>query len=263
VIGQLDFQALDGLAFAAARGRLGNQIPVLSAQELGPLVELHQLAASGLLPPPHQCPWLAPAELAGLIHALAEGRREWLCPNGRQLGLLRTGSTSPTDTIVWTKFGLAAQQAASAAGFPRMVAAQLSAAAGELYSNIYEHSGAASTGLIAFLATPGSFEFAVCDSGVGVLASLRSCPEYRTLADAGAALQFAISDGVSRHGSGAHRGHGFRPLFVGLANLKSLLRFRSGDHVLTIDGTIAGSMPSRPAQKPSARGLLISVRCEL
>lgn len=263
VTGQLDFRTLDGLAFAAALGRLGNQVPGLAAEELGPVVELHQLAASGLLPPLHQCHWLAPVDLAGLIRALTDGRREWFCSNGKRMGLLRATASQPTDTTVWTRFGLAAQQAAAAAGFPRTVAAQLSAAAGELYSNIYEHSGAPSTGMVVFLAKPGRFEITVCDIGMGVLTSLRSCPEYSTLTDGAAALRLAISEGVSRHGPAAHRGHGFRPLFIGLANLKSFLRFRSGDHALTIDGISAGSMPLHSSQKPSARGLSITVRCEL
>ncbi|MGT2503243.1 hypothetical protein ACVOMS_25545 [Bradyrhizobium guangxiense] len=47
----LTFAALDGIAFAAARDRLG-ALPEYVAGDLGPLIEMIQLARTGLLPPP-------------------------------------------------------------------------------------------------------------------------------------------------------------------------------------------------------------------
>jgi len=136
------------------------------------------------------------------------------------------------------------------------------AAVGELYSNVYEHSGAAATGLVAFRALPHRFEFVVSDRGIGVLDSLRSCADYEALSDCGEALRLTLTDGVSRHGADAGRGRGFRPLFVGLANLDGALRFRSGDHALIIDGSNPSLMIARTAQKPPLKGFMISVACK-
>ena len=82
------------------------------------------------------------------------------------------------------------------AGFPRKIAAQLAAAIGELYSNIYEHCGAPGTGLIAFRAQSNRFEFAVADRGIGVLESLRTCGDYTALSDPGEAP--AVGTGFDR-----------------------------------------------------------------
>lgn len=259
----LDFAALDGIAFAAERGRLhGRELPRLKAGDIGPVIELFQLAASGLVPTPRRAAWLFLDGLDAFERALDDGRSRWVCPEGRRIGFLRTQRSPPQDETLWTGFGLAAQQAATVAGFPRKIAAQLAAALGEIYSNIYEHSGAPGTGLIAFRAEPDRFEFAVADRGIGVLESLRTCGEYTALSDYDEALRLALTDGVSRYGRGTDRGHGFRPLFVGLANLNGALRFRSGDHALLIDGRNPSLMTARPAQKPRIPGFFISVICE-
>jgi len=258
----LDFTALDGLAFAAERGRLANGVPRLAARELGPLVEMALLARGGLLPAPETAKWLQLDGLGALYSAIKSGHRHWICPSARRIGFLRAEGRPPTDETIWTGFGLAAQQAAAAAGFPARIAAQLAAALGELHSNVYEHSGAPATGLVAFRAAPDRFEFVVSDRGLGVLESLRSCTDYSGLTDHGEALRLTLKDGVSRHGANAGRGFGFRPLFIGLANLNGALRFRSGDHALVIDGSNPSPMTARTAQKPSLKGLMISVACE-
>ena len=259
-----DFAALDGIAFAAERGRLsGQELPRLKAHDIGPVIELSQLAVEVPVPSPRKAAaWLHLDGLDALARALDEGRAQWLSPDGRRMGFLRMGRNPPEDETVGTGFVLAAQQAATAAGFPKRVAAQLTAALGELYSNIHEHSGAAGTGLIAFRAQAGRFEFTAADRGIGVLESLRSCGAYAALSDHGKALRLTLTDGISRHGPDAGRGHGFRPLFVGLANLNGALRFRSGDHALLIDGRNPSLMTARPAQKPRILGFFVSVVCE-
>jgi hypothetical protein len=73
-----------------------------------------------------------------------------------------------------------------------------------------------------------------------------------------------VSDnGVSRFGPQAKRGDGFRPLFIGLANLNGSLRFRSGDHALIIDGRKLDVIAAKTAQKVHLQGFLISVACRL
>jgi anti-sigma regulatory factor (Ser/Thr protein kinase) len=258
-----DFAALDGLAFAAERGRLSGLAPAqMVARDLGPVIELGQLAAGGLLPAPEQAAWLNLDGVGALYRALVGGKSQWVCPDGRRIGFLRTGRSPPASEAVWTGFGLAAQQGAVAAGFPKSIGAQLAAALGELYSNLYEHSDAPETGLIAFRAGLNRFEFVVADRGIGVRESLRSCGEYAALDDHGEALRLTLTDGVSRHGPGADRGHGFRPLFVGLANLNGGLRFRSGDHALVMNGRNPSLVSAQLAQKPLIPGFFISVVCE-
>jgi hypothetical protein len=73
----------------------------------------------------------------------------------------------------------------------------------------------------------------------------------------------ALQDGNSRYGVAAGRGMGFRPLFIALANLNGTLRFRSGDHALTIDGHSPTLIMAKLAQKPHIRGLIASVSCFL
>lgn len=257
----LDFAAVDGLAFAAECGRLNGQaIPAFVAKDIGPLIEFSQLSAVGTLPPLGSSPLMRLSGLTKFVDALESGRSQWFCPTSRHKGLLRTEHSPPADAV-WTGFGLSAQKAAKAAGFPRRIACQFVAAMGEFYNNIYEHAKTPDTGIIAFSAMPDRFEFVVADRGIGVLNSLRSTATYCALADHGKALQLVLTDGVSRYGAATNRGHGFRPLFVGLANLNGSLRFRSGDHALLINGQQPSLMNARVAQKPDLQGFLIAVSC--
>jgi anti-sigma regulatory factor (Ser/Thr protein kinase) len=254
-----DFETLDGLAFAAERGRLNGRTPALiSARDLGPVIELSELASTGLLPRPEQAKWLNLDGLSILNRVLSSGRSQWISPDGRRIGVLRMAA-QPRDETAWI---FAAQKAAAMAGFPRIIAQQLAAAIGELHSNVYEHSRAPQSGLMAFRAGTSNFEFVVTDRGIGVLESLRTCPEYAHLRDHGEALKLALNEGVSRFGPNTGHGFGFRPIFVGLANIKGYLRFRSGDHALIIDGTEPSLMTARPAQKPLLPGFFISVNCK-
>ena len=107
-----------------------------------------------------------------------------------------------------------------------------------------------------------NFEFVVSDRGVGVLETLRTCPAYSHVADHGKALMLALTDGVSRFGPNTGHGSGFRPIFNGLANLKGLLRFRSGDHALTLDGTSSALTTAKPTQKTAISGFIAWVTCK-
>ena len=162
-IGAFDFAALDDLAFAAERGRLNEDaIPALNAQEIGPVLELVRLSSqSRLLPTPQTASWLVLDDLSPMMQALDNRKELWVCPRTHLVGFLRTSMSSLKDETIWTRFGLSAQQAATRAGFPKRIAAQLVAAIGELHSNIYEHSEAPGTGLIAYRACLGQFELAV------------------------------------------------------------------------------------------------------
>lgn len=134
---------------------------------------------------------------------------------------LQAASPRSAPSTAWTAFGLAAQKAA-VAGFAIRTVGQLIGALIEMQSNIYEHSEAPETGLLPFNAEPGIFEFVAADDGIGMLNSLHGNAVHAPLADHGAALQLALTEGCSRFGDDIGRGMGFRPLFVGLANLQSL-----------------------------------------
>lgn len=258
----LGFAAVDGIAFAAERGRLKpERIPALKIENLGSLIELWQLSESMSVPAPDSGLFGISDDLGRLIHALRRDQDQWICPVSQRAGFLKTGIEPPEDTV-WTRFGMSAQRAAMSSGFPKRIAAQMTAALGELRSNIYEHSESLGTGLVAFHAANSRFEFVAADQGIGILTSLRQSSVYADLEDHGEALRLALTDGVSRFGSNSDRGHGFRPLFIGLANLNGTLRFRSGDHAFLIDGSNPSLMSGRPAEKPVLKGFFASVNCE-
>lgn len=256
----LDFSSVDDLALAAERDRLDDvDLPIFNAHDIGPLFELSRLAASGLLPPARERSWLTWNGLSEMMEAFHSGTSQWVCPRTNRIGYLRT--RVPYDTNLWTAFGLATQRSAVDAGFAKPIAAQLTAALGELHDNIYEHSEDIDSGIVAFQARPGQIELAIVDGGIGVLQSLRKNSRYADLTDSGDALRLALTDGVSRFRQKSARGYGFHPLLVGLANMHSTMRFRSGDHALVIDGRNRSLVTARTSQKPNISGLLISVIC--
>jgi len=257
----LTFAALDGLGFAAARGRL-QPLPDQSfvARDLGPVLELARLAASGLLQAPTSANWLTLTDMEMFGAAWRSRKTFWACPR-RRLGFLRLRPVPPEDETESIAFGLEAQKAAVAVGLPAKLAPRLVGALNEMQSNVYEHSGRPGTGVAAYRATERRFEFVVSDGGIGVLTSLASGPDYPGLADQAEALRLMLTDGVSRHGMAAKRGRGFRMLFTGLADLGSDLRFRSGNQALTINGTNPSVLPWKTAEKPPITGFVAAVCC--
>jgi len=260
----LTFSAVDELGFAAARGLVGpTQMPNLySPKQLGPLLEFLLLAEGGYLPPYAVSAWLVPNGAAPMIQAIHDNREQWLSPGNRRMGFIRAIRQGPNADSLFTSFLMDVQRAArDVAQLPGTTPGQLAAAMEELENNIHEHSDAAQTGLVAFRAARGIFEFVAADRGIGILTSLRKCPAYLGLSDCGAALESALKDGTSRFGSDSSRGHGFRPIFLGLANLQGSLRFRSGDHALLMDGTSPDLTTAQLAQKPPIDGFFASIRC--
>ncbi len=259
----LTFTAVDGLAFAAQKGKLGcAPSSSFTVGDLGPLLELRHLSIDGRLPSPLESLLAGvPSHTVGMFTALKQSQqRLWICPSTKKIGFFRT-TNDQDDVSNAYNFGMAAQKAAVAAGFPKLVASQLVAAVTEMVDNIYLHSTLSESGLAAFHARPGYFDFAVLDRGVGLLRSFQQSPEYARLSDHGDALQMALTDGHSRFGASSNHGHGFRPLFIGLSNLNGALRFRTGDHALTIDGRDPISIPWTKVAKPNISGFLAFVSC--
>ncbi|MCW2225692.1 hypothetical protein M2232_009224 [Bradyrhizobium japonicum] len=258
-IGSLTFAALDGIAFAASRGRLG-EVPEYVADDLGPLIEMVQLARAGLLPRPTSVPWLHLKGTEAVLRAAASDSERCTSPRGSGTGFLRCDLLQ-AEPKTWTSFKLEAHKAALAAGFGGQGVSRLIGAMGEIADNVLEHSQAVPTGFVVFSSRHGCFEFAVADDGIGALASLRSNLEYAHLADEGDALQCALTDGESRYGKAAKRGTGFSTLFRSLVNMNASLRFRSGDHVLSMQGTSPTLVNAHVARKARASGFMTSVRC--
>lgn len=260
----LTFSAVDGLGFAAANGSL--DAAYMSApyvpQSLGPLLELLCLGVKDTLPPPPGGAWTLQNGATRMIDAMKDGRESWLDPDNHRIGFVRAMRAEPNSDAVLTKLLMKAKKAATEiARLPGTAPGELVAAMVELHDNIHEHSDAPGTGILAFRAAPGVFEFVAADRGIGVLKSLRRSKRFATLPDHGKALEAAVADGSSRFENDVKRGHGFRPIFLGLMNLYGSLRFRSGDYALVMDGTSPGLSTAQLAQKPFYEGFFASVRC--
>jgi hypothetical protein len=258
----LTFSAVDELGFAAAAGHLnGAQAPAqYEPKSLGPVLELHNMVGAGRVPRAVNR-WLVANGAAPMLNALQERRELWVSPDNRRLGFIRAVRAKPDADSRLTAFLMDAQRAArDVARLPGHSPGQLVAAMEELENNIHEHSDAADTGILAFRAAPGMFEFVAADRGIGVLASLRKCTKFTPLTDHGKALASALADGTSRFDERG-RGNGFRPIFIGLVNLRGSLRFRSGDHALLMDGASPKLATAQLAQKPAIDGFLASICC--
>jgi hypothetical protein len=260
----LTFGAVDGLGFAAANCRLdaAEQSAPYAPNGLGPLLELFSRVSSGNLPVPRTGSWIIQNGAARLLDALQENREQWVDAEDRSSGFIRaTRSGADSDNRLIAFLMDARRAAQNVTRLPGTTPGQLVAAMEEMESNIHEHSDAPATGLLAFRASPYMYEFVVCDQGIGLVESLRRCATFATLIDHGRALTAALTDGTSRFGSNSNRGHGFRPIFLGLANLRGSLRFRSGDYALTMDGTSPDLTTAHIAQKPLLRGFFASITC--
>ena len=263
----LSFRDVDGLGFAASATNLETELVPMSfsPQTLGPLLEFLHLDAAQRLPKhPEGKNWLVRNGAAPLISALQRGDERWVSPQDRGMGFIRAQRTiASSDNSLVSFLMNAATAARDISRLPGTVPRQLAAAMQELENNIHEHSEAPETGVIAFRATRGVFEFVASDRGIGILDSLKRCPDYAELPDAGKALEVALTDGTSRFGPNSRRGHGFRPIFIGLVNLRGELRFRSGDHALIMDGTTPTLSIAQLQQKPFIDGFFASVCCNL
>lgn len=265
-LSELTFDVVDDLVWASSMGRLIEPRPGqhFSPRRIGPLVELALQAGECRGRALVNSEWINQQIQSDFRAALMAPARSWY-DAGRFRGLLRAMRRPYAESydLVRTGFLIAARQAAEAAGFPVATAQSLAAAMREMESNIHEHSEAVESGIMVFQAWRSEFEFVIADTGVGVLATLKEAPEYTNLRDHGHALRTALQDGASRFGRAASRGCGFNELFVGLASLNADLRFRSGDHALTISGPHASLKTARLSQKPIYQGFLASVRCAL
>lgn len=262
---QATFEAVDDVLWQATAGRLPDLGPLILTRSgrAGPLIELAMAVRAW--PDRYRAITIQPALFRQVVSAMAEGAISGAGAHDRA-GVFPLSRIDPNgshaDWLAWEQWAKHAENAAVTAGLPRGLAGGLMGALGELQDNVFEHSGRPESGVAAYAASAGTFEFVVADAGRGVLASLRENPDFALLPDSGAALQAAASDGASRHARSTGHGYGIGKLFRALAHDAAELRFRSGDHALRIWGdapSLTGQVEL--AQKAWLDGLTISVRC--
>jgi hypothetical protein len=258
-----DFDGADDLLGAAQLGSLAALGPVLveKSGRIGPLFEIIRAREA--------CPdAFSDVSFRSPVVSAIEAARTESCASGLSRGarfgvfplalLPHTGDL----TDAWKLWASRADQAAKTAGFPDLVAAEIIGALGELRDNVFRHSRACASGLVAFAAATGTFEVVVSDGGVGVLSTLREHVDYAAVEDAGTALRLAVAEGESRFGRSSGAGFGMGQMFRALAGHDGDLRFRSGDHALEVRGhspSLAGRVELR--QKAALPGLTVSVLC--
>ncbi|HJP67484.1 MAG TPA: hypothetical protein VJ846_01185 [Sphingomicrobium sp.] len=253
-----DYSHVDGVGRARQRNiepRLDGQ--TCRAGAVGPIVEFTNLATGESLAELRRAPWFDVGSRRTLLDALTGTHHQWLQADGR-CGMLKDQGLAAEDKL--RSFKIDAHKAALGASFGN-AAPLLVAAMGELIGNVIDHSQAEESGVAIFSARAGLFEFVVADRGIGVLRSLRQCPNYRTVADEGAALAAMVETGVSRHGPNGGHGNGFRPIFERLADMTGQLRFRSGNYALSLDGQFGDRIGRQLSQKPALSGFFAAVLC--
>lgn len=260
---QADFAASDDILREANGGRLAAHglLAVSETGRVGPIVEMalaaiqHRDQYGGIT---------VGGDFASKLQIALKTGQPFGGDFHARAGAFPLGVENPieADDASWNQWCLHIDNAAKASGFPTDLVAGLMGAMVEMQDNVFVHSGAADTGLVAFAVSPSSFELVVADRGAGVLKTLRQNPSYSSLPDSGAALQEAIKTGVSRFPSEMGRGQGFTQLYRSLVRDRSEIRFRSGDHSLTLR---PGSDPLHGeallAQVAPLDGFAISVFC--
>ncbi|TIQ79724.1 hypothetical protein [Mesorhizobium sp.] len=256
------FDVVDDLLWQAEAGRLPSRgaLTLGRSGQIGPLVEL--ALAAHTAPTAYASIAVTPPFFNQVLRGFSAGR---VSGGGARdiAGVFPLARLDPAgDDGPWEQWMSHAENAALASGLARGLVSGLLGALGELQENVYQHSGRPETGLVAYAAVNGMFEFVVADAGVGVLTSLRQNPEFAQIGDSGEALRVAVSDGASRHGRASGRGYGIGQVFRALAHDWAELRFRSGDHALRLWGdapSLSGHF--EVAQKARLDGLIITVTC--
>lgn len=252
----LTLQRLDELsASALVKAQIGSK-QQHTAAELSAYLEWYWLRHSG-----HDFGSLIKKGAFGEFHERLQSRVEvWMTPRVPSRGFLRVRrQRGDIEHPNWMRFRFGLQKSARAAGFSSVWANQIVGAIGELEDNIHCHSQAPTSAILAYWFLRSELEIVVLDMGIGVLASLRTSDEYRHLVDHGTAIRLATQNGTSRYGGESGHGWGFHDLFAALANSRAIIRIRSGDHLLSVEGR-TGLPRSQLHQRAPAQGLLISMK---
>jgi hypothetical protein len=161
----------------------------------------------------------------------------------------------------WEVFEIRFNRSARSVGFTASVADGLQGALHEMAENAVIHSEAPTGILVGYQVLPEAALFAVVDVGNGILASLRTHPAYQDFHVHLEAIRAALHVGVSRFGPG-QGGFGFSQVFKSLAADSGVLRFRSGEGCIMMDGTDLNSdTKGSETFPPALPGFQVTVCC--
>jgi hypothetical protein len=161
----------------------------------------------------------------------------------------------------WQIFEIRFNRSARSVGFTASVADGLQGALHEMAENAVIHSETQSGILVGYQIFPEAALFTVVDVGIGILASLRTHPAYQHFQVHLDAIRDALRVGVSRFGPG-QGGLGFSQVFKSLAADSGLLRFRSGEGCVTMDGTgLNADTTGHQTFPPALPGFQVTVCC--
>jgi hypothetical protein len=233
-----------------------------TVDQIGPLVEYayHDIGnASARLASVSDSSVVKALSYALRLECIAQAKQGLRIDAHEQHEFMRTPQNDDeVEDSKWLAFARRLGDAGVKAGLSKGFSQALAGTFGEMASNILQHSDNCASGLAGYRWTPGKFEYVAVDSGIGVLNSLRKHTDYGWIVDSGQALELAIRDGESEYGRAAHKGTGFHALTTNIALRNSILRFRSGDHSYTIDGTRIPIL-TKIQSCPMFSGFLISI----
>lgn len=160
----------------------------------------------------------------------------------------------------WEYYVIRFNRSARNVGFPRLVGDGLQGALQEMAENAVIHSRSAVSVLVGYRVMQGVAQFCVADVGIGVLKSLRECPDFQHLRLHTDAIREALRDGVTRFGEN-RGGLGFRAVFKALAANWGHLRFRSGSGCVAMDGSGLDADEGVVQFPPALPGFQVTITC--
>lgn len=159
-------------------------------------------------------------------------------------------------------FAIRFNRSSVANGLSRDVSDQLQVALHEMAENALIHSESAVAPVAGYVVTEGLSQFCVADLGIGVLASLRTCPDFQGIHLHNAAIRAALRDGTSRFGT-RKGGLGFRPIFKSLIASWGSLRFRSVEGCISMCGMDLACDRGLEHFPPPLPGFQLSIACQV
>ena len=170
------------------------------------------------------------------------------------------GTEDELESDDWKTFTIRFVRSAQGVGISKSVAGGLHGALKEMADNAVLHAQTDIPTLVGYRVFDGFAQFCVADVGIGVLDSLRSCPDFSYLRFDHEAIKEALRDGVSRFGRN-RGGTGFREIFKALSAQWGLLRFRSGEGCVTMDGMDLDADHCSEDFVPRLPGFQVTVSC--
>jgi hypothetical protein len=160
----------------------------------------------------------------------------------------------------WKQFSIRFARSAEHAGLKKLVANGLRGSLHEMTEIALIHGQSDVAVLVGYRVLKGTAQFCVADVGIGVLASLRNCSDFSHLRFENEAIKEALRDGVSCFGRN-RGGMGFRQVFKSLTEHWGVLRFRSGEGCITMNGTDLETDRGSEHYPPGLPGFQVTVTC--